>query len=230
MEPAVADGGEIVIYAPHISEVSYTHGKIIEEVGYHCRDYFMKQWDRFKNYPGGVLAHSTHVKGSGHVRCCDRHRDAENQCDACDPHPGRALPPHQPRLSGPGVGQDGRMAGPRARGHRRDSPRRRNFVPVEAARSGRLPVGGKRKNEISPRSGRRRRHGRQSRLEYGAQWISGCGVPARFLQTEIVSGRPGKREECSRRQIADGIDAGARKAAPPAHDGSRRAARGPGDR
>jgi nickel-dependent lactate racemase len=65
MEPAVTDGGEIVIYAPHITEVSYTHGKIIDEVGYHCRDYFMKQWDRFKNYPGGVLAHSTHVKGLG---------------------------------------------------------------------------------------------------------------------------------------------------------------------
>jgi nickel-dependent lactate racemase len=65
MEPAVADGGEIVIYAPHISEVSYTHGKIIDEIGYHCRDYFMKQWDRFKHYPGGVLAHSTHVRGLG---------------------------------------------------------------------------------------------------------------------------------------------------------------------
>jgi nickel-dependent lactate racemase len=65
MEPAVADGGEVVIYAPHITEVSYTHGKIIDEVGYHCRDYFVKQWDRFKHYPGGVLAHSTHVKGLG---------------------------------------------------------------------------------------------------------------------------------------------------------------------
>ena len=65
MEPAVADGGEVVIYAPHITEVSYTHGKIIEEIGYHCRDYFLAQWDRFKDYPGGVLAHSTHVKGLG---------------------------------------------------------------------------------------------------------------------------------------------------------------------
>jgi nickel-dependent lactate racemase len=65
IEPAVADGGEVVIYAPHITEISYTHGKLIDEVGYHCRDYFMKQWDRFKNYPGGVLAHSTHVKGLG---------------------------------------------------------------------------------------------------------------------------------------------------------------------
>ena len=26
MEPAVADGGEVVIYAPHITEVSHTHG------------------------------------------------------------------------------------------------------------------------------------------------------------------------------------------------------------
>lgn len=66
MEPAIADGGEVVIYGPHLKEVSYTHGKQIEEIGYHCRDYFMKQWERFKHYPGGVLAHSTHVKGVGH--------------------------------------------------------------------------------------------------------------------------------------------------------------------
>jgi nickel-dependent lactate racemase len=65
MEPAVADGGEVVIFAPHITEVSYTHGRIIDEVGYHCRDYFTAQWDRFTHYPGGVLAHSTHVKGLG---------------------------------------------------------------------------------------------------------------------------------------------------------------------
>jgi nickel-dependent lactate racemase len=65
MEPAVEDGGEVVIYSPRINEVSYTHGKLIDEIGYHCRDYFLKQWERFKGYPGGVLAHSTHVKGLG---------------------------------------------------------------------------------------------------------------------------------------------------------------------
>ncbi len=65
MEPAVKDGGEIIIYAPHIREVSYTHGKLIDEIGYHCRDYFLKQWDKFKDYPGGVLAHSTHLRGMG---------------------------------------------------------------------------------------------------------------------------------------------------------------------
>ena len=65
IEPAVADGGEVIIYNPELTEVSYTHGKIIDQVGYHCRDYFMKQWDKFKHFPGGVLAHSTHVKGLG---------------------------------------------------------------------------------------------------------------------------------------------------------------------
>jgi nickel-dependent lactate racemase len=65
VEPAVADGGEVVIYAPHVKEVSHAHGRILDEIGYHCRDYFVKQWERFRGYPGGVLAHSTHVKGAG---------------------------------------------------------------------------------------------------------------------------------------------------------------------
>jgi hypothetical protein len=65
IEPVVADGGEVIIYAPHIREVSFTHGQLIEEIGYHCRDYFLAQPDRFAHYPGGVLAHSTHVKGQG---------------------------------------------------------------------------------------------------------------------------------------------------------------------
>ena len=65
VEPAIADGGEVVIYAPHISEVSYTHGADIDKIGYHCREYFTKQWDRFKTVPKSVLAHSTHLRGKG---------------------------------------------------------------------------------------------------------------------------------------------------------------------
>ncbi len=65
LEPVVADGGELIIYAPHISEVCIAHGKTLHEIGYHCRDYFLKQWDKFKSYPWGVLAHSTHVYGIG---------------------------------------------------------------------------------------------------------------------------------------------------------------------
>jgi nickel-dependent lactate racemase len=65
LEPVIADGGEVIIYAPHITEFSYTHGKLLAQIGYHVRDYFVKQWDRFKDFPGGVLAHSTHLRGIG---------------------------------------------------------------------------------------------------------------------------------------------------------------------
>ena len=65
LEPVIQKGGKLIIYAPHITEVSYTHGKHIDEIGYHVRDYFMKQMDKFGHIPRGVLAHSTHVKGSG---------------------------------------------------------------------------------------------------------------------------------------------------------------------
>lgn len=65
LEPVLADGGELIIYAPHIREVSVTHGRLIEEIGYHCRDYFLKQWERFRHYPWGILAHSSHVHGVG---------------------------------------------------------------------------------------------------------------------------------------------------------------------
>jgi lactate racemase len=65
LEPVVADGGEIVIYAPHISEFSRTHGAELAAVGYHVRDYFVKQWQRFEHVPWGVLAHSTHLRGIG---------------------------------------------------------------------------------------------------------------------------------------------------------------------
>jgi len=65
MEPVIADGGEVIIYAPHISEISYTHGHILDQIGYHIRDYFVKQWDTYSDQPWGVLAHSTHLRGIG---------------------------------------------------------------------------------------------------------------------------------------------------------------------
>jgi nickel-dependent lactate racemase len=65
LEPAVAVGGEVVIYAPHLDVVSHVHGKYIYEVGYHILPYFLNDWERFKHVPLGVLAHSTHVRGSG---------------------------------------------------------------------------------------------------------------------------------------------------------------------
>ncbi len=65
LEPALAEGGELIIYAPHLSEVSAVHGEHIEAIGYHVLEYFLKQWDRFSAIPLGVLAHSTHVRGDG---------------------------------------------------------------------------------------------------------------------------------------------------------------------
>ncbi len=65
LDPVVADGGEIIIYAPHLKEVSLAHGKYIYEIGYHTLAYFLNQWDDYKHVPLGVLAHSTHVRGGG---------------------------------------------------------------------------------------------------------------------------------------------------------------------
>jgi len=68
LEPVVADGGTLVVYAPHIEEVSPTHGEWIERVGYHTRDFFLAQGEKYADVPRTVLAHSTHVKGIGTYR------------------------------------------------------------------------------------------------------------------------------------------------------------------
>jgi lactate racemase len=65
LEPAVAIGGEVIIYAPHLRVVSRVFEKYIFEIGYHILPYFLRNWDHFKHIPLGVLAHSTHVRGSG---------------------------------------------------------------------------------------------------------------------------------------------------------------------
>jgi nickel-dependent lactate racemase len=65
VEPVVADGGEVVLFAPHVTTTSVTHGDLLAKIGYHTRDYYLGQWDRFAGVPGGVLAHSTHLTGAG---------------------------------------------------------------------------------------------------------------------------------------------------------------------
>lgn len=67
LEQVVADGGKLIIYAPHITEVSRTWGTYMEKIGYHVRDYFLDDPDRFTDIPRGVLAHSTHVRGLGRM-------------------------------------------------------------------------------------------------------------------------------------------------------------------
>lgn len=65
VEPVVADGGEVVIVAPHVTTFSETHDRYLRRIGYHCRDYFLAQPDRFADVPRTVLAHSTHLRGAG---------------------------------------------------------------------------------------------------------------------------------------------------------------------
>jgi nickel-dependent lactate racemase len=65
LEPVVADSGELIIYGPQIREISFVHGEKIKRIGYHVRDYFLKQWDRFSKEPKLILAHSTNVRGIG---------------------------------------------------------------------------------------------------------------------------------------------------------------------
>jgi len=64
-DPAIADGGEVILYAPHIKHASYVHGDFIQRVGYHCAEYFLKQPKRFPDVPRGILAHSIHLYGQG---------------------------------------------------------------------------------------------------------------------------------------------------------------------
>jgi nickel-dependent lactate racemase len=68
LEPAIADGGEIIVYAPHLDTISHVHGAHIAQAGYHVRDYYLGQWERFRHLPLGVLAHGTHLRGSGTYR------------------------------------------------------------------------------------------------------------------------------------------------------------------
>ena len=65
LEQVVAEQGTLIIYAPHIHEVSRTWGRYIEAVGYHIREYLLAHMDRLKDVPRGVLAHLTHVRGTG---------------------------------------------------------------------------------------------------------------------------------------------------------------------
>jgi lactate racemase len=65
LEPVVADGGRLIIHAPHVRELSRTWGAQVAKVGFHVRDYFLGRMERFADVPRAVLAHSTHVRGAG---------------------------------------------------------------------------------------------------------------------------------------------------------------------
>jgi nickel-dependent lactate racemase len=64
-DPAIADGGEVILYAPHIKHASQIHGDFLNQIGYHCAEYFLKQPKQFAEIPRGILAHSIHLYGQG---------------------------------------------------------------------------------------------------------------------------------------------------------------------
>lgn len=64
-EPTVEDEGELIVYAPHIDCFSRTHGRALEALGYHVRDYYASRMERFAGVPRAVMAVSTYLKGAG---------------------------------------------------------------------------------------------------------------------------------------------------------------------
>lgn len=65
LEPIVEDGGELIIYGPHIDRISDTHGAKIKKIGYHTKDYFLANYEQLREIPDAVKAHCAHVKGIG---------------------------------------------------------------------------------------------------------------------------------------------------------------------
>jgi hypothetical protein len=64
VEPIIEDGGEVILFAPHITEFSITH-KELEAIGYHCREYFSSQMEKFETVSKTLMAHSSHLRGAG---------------------------------------------------------------------------------------------------------------------------------------------------------------------
>lgn len=65
VEPVVADGGELIVYAPHVKCFSEVHQSKVEALGYHVRDYYLAHADRYAHLPKAVMAYSVIVKGDG---------------------------------------------------------------------------------------------------------------------------------------------------------------------
>jgi len=65
IDSIIADNGELIIFNPNIKEISFVHNDAIRKIGYHVAQYFLKQWDKFRNESKLIMAHSINVKGSG---------------------------------------------------------------------------------------------------------------------------------------------------------------------
>ncbi len=95
VEPVVADGGEVVLYAPHIREIAAMHPRI-SEIGYHCRDFFLAVGPLPRRPRRGAGALDPSLR-SRDLRPCGGRAPARAG-DARHRHPRRRRPQRQPRV------------------------------------------------------------------------------------------------------------------------------------
>ncbi len=86
IEPVVADGGELIVYAPHVRCFSEVHQAAVEALGYHVRDFFLAHMERYAHLPRGVMAYAIIVKGTGPMSAAWRRRASAS----LSPHKSRA--------------------------------------------------------------------------------------------------------------------------------------------
>ncbi len=65
VEPIVEDGGDLIVYAPHIRQVSITHDRMLRRMGFHLKDYYLAHMDRYRGLCKTVMGFSALVKGCG---------------------------------------------------------------------------------------------------------------------------------------------------------------------
>jgi nickel-dependent lactate racemase len=65
LAPVVADGGTLILYAPHVRTIAHTHGATIERLGYHVTGYYLHHLDELRDVSPLVMGHAALVAGDG---------------------------------------------------------------------------------------------------------------------------------------------------------------------
>ena len=126
-EDAVADGGELVVWAPNIDSISDAHGDLISAIGYHTYAYFLSRpesWQTRRRHAAGPERQRPDEGRGPHGR---RPRGASDRRAHRHGHSARRLRPHEHWLRGPGRRGRRNRRHARQRHHRRPPhrPRRR---------------------------------------------------------------------------------------------------------
>jgi len=104
--PVVADGGDLMLYSPHVKEFNETTATCWPR-SLHTRDSLHRPLGRFGGYPVGVLAHSTHLAAAAPGTL---HREQPPHQAPSPPHlRGRPAPQHNVYLDpAPSIRPSGR--------------------------------------------------------------------------------------------------------------------------